>query len=206
MQSLGPKLPAILGLFALSTCSLPNAARAQDGLQVADAANVVLGPIVGIELGASPHSPRYYFAYRQGGSSVLLALDSAARVSHTATGSLTFRFYYVSEDCSGTPVVATGGECCATRLTPKIIPDGLGQLWMIDETHFITPTTGSRRPVGHSDDDLGDCETLIPVPTQGFEISLWGTLTFTPPLRIEANPFIFGDDFSSTNMEAWSNH
>jgi hypothetical protein len=58
--------------------------------------------------------------------------------------------------------------------------------------------------VGYS--DLDSCETMPPEQVLGLPVSLWGTLNFTPPLRIERNPFIFGDDFSSENLEAWSNY
>ncbi|MEO7794222.1 MAG: hypothetical protein ABIV06_05560 [Thermoanaerobaculia bacterium] len=197
---------SVLVLSALSTVVVPTLVRAQGGLQVADAANVVLGPVVGFQVGNNAHIPTYYFAYHQAGNTVLLSLESATRISHYANVALPFYFYYEIFDCLGTPVMATGGDCCVPRITPKIIPGGIGQLWAIDETHTINPTVASRRPVGYSDSTPFNCENFAPVATQGFEISQWGTLNFTPPLRIEGNPFIFGDDFSSQNMGAWSNY
>lgn len=178
---------------------------AQDGLLVVDSADEVLGPVVAIKIDAA-NTPVFVFAYDQGGQTALLSTRFPERVSEMSSGfSGPIYIFYSSVNCTGAPVMTTHGDCCAASLVPFVFPDGLGQLWVADTLQYIDPLVGSKREVGFSDTQ-GSCEPITPAATQGFAISLWGTLNFMPPVRIERNPFIFGDDFSSQNLGAWSNY
>ena len=205
MRSPYAKRSAVRALSALSICLLPTAARAQAVLQIVDGAGVVLGPVVGVDVVDDPEKARYYFVYDQGGKTVILAARSPDSIS-LYSGEESY-FYYTNSNCSGNPAAADYfGFCCSNPLHLRVIPDGLQQLWEVDTAQQVLPVAESRRRVGYSDSDTNTCESLQPEKILGAPISLWGTLIFTPPIRVERNPFLFGDDFSSANTEAWSNY
>jgi hypothetical protein len=159
---------------------------------------------VGVDTVGDLNNARYHFAYDQGGMTAILSARSPESISlYSGTEGY---FYYTTSDCSGNPAAADFLTfCCSNGLHLKVIPDGLQQLWEVIIGQQIFPVAGSRRLVGYSDSP-NDCETMQPEQVLGAPVSLWGTLNFTPPIRIERNPFIFGDDFSSANTGAWSNY
>ena len=192
-------------MTALICTSSISQSAAQDALQIQDDLGNVLGPVVSISMEGG-FTPSFMFAYDQGGNSALFQARYPGRISQRAgenAGGI--YFYYLTVNCTGTPAMTTFGDCCQTPFFPIVIPDGLGQLWVANQTQYISPLVGSRRAVGNSDSDPNNCEPIPPAATQGFALTLWGTLTFTPPLHVVRNPFIFGDDFSSGNPAAWSN-
>jgi hypothetical protein len=44
----------------------------------------------------------------------------------------------------------------------------------------------------------------IPDAVDAYPVVAWPFVDFNPPFRVELDPFLFGDDFSSADLEAWS--
>lgn len=187
---------AALLLFSSSSALWPQAP-----LQVVDANDSVLGPVIGLRTDGSSGVGGYFFMYDQGGESAMLVLETPNRIVGPRTN---IYLYYTSISCDNTPAVASLIDCCPPPLISTVIPD-LDQLWDIDLTSTLNPLVTARRPIGSSQSS-GACEILSPTNYLGHPVSAWGTLDFTAPLRLVRNPFIFGDDFSSGNLEAWSNY
>lgn len=197
--------PALLLLAMCGAVSL----RAEETLVVVDDAGTVLGPVVGAGCTSTWDCGwrQVTFVYRQGTEYVLLRTASESLVEDVSGLASTQYVYFLSADCSGTLFVVDPGDCCAGFPIPRIRLAG-DQLWAIDVTNeACSIVTASRRRLGSSGAD-SDCEA-IDVPgmvATGNCAAPWGTLAFTPPLRVALNPVIFADQFQTGDTSRWSNY
>ena len=169
-----------------------------EAFEVVDANDTVLGPVVGIrQMGAGETG--YFFAFDLGGQSALLLADNRLQIKSADLSEL--YVYYAAANCEGAPLVSD--VLSTTAMNLPVYP-AANDLWLVDNTTTISPLVAGKRHIG-STNPLVVCEPLTPQNKTGNPLSLFGTLTFTPPLRIVRTPFLFGDDFSSGTPEAWSN-
>lgn len=183
--------------------------RAEETLVVVDNAGTVLGPVIGAGCTSTWDCSwrQVIFVHRQGTEYVLLRTASDALVEDASGLSSTQYVYFQSTDCSETVGVVSPGDCCGGFPIPRIRLTG-DDLWAIDVTNqACSITTQSRRRLGSSG-ATSDCEA-VSVPgfvATGNCAAHWGTLAFTPPLRVVLNPVIFADQFQTGDLGRWSNY
>lgn len=183
--------------------------RAEETLVVVDNAGTVLGPVVGAGCTSTWDCGwrQVTFVYRQGTGYALLRTASDSMVEDVSGLSSTQYVYFQSTDCSDTLGVVSPGDCCGGFPIPRIRL-AADELWAIDVTTQVCQIeTQSRRRLGSSG-AASNCEA-VGVPgmiATGNCASPWGTLTFTPPLRVALNPAIFADQFQTGDLSRWSNY
>ncbi|MEO8275816.1 MAG: hypothetical protein ABI639_06320 [Thermoanaerobaculia bacterium] len=190
-----------LALIGSIAAVLSAEAIAQAPLQVVDSNGTLLGPVIGTRPDSSGNLYGYYFVYDQGGQSAVLVAENSGRLVGQRSQ---IYLYFTSINCDNAPAVATMIDCCAAPLLPIVIPN-LNELWRIDQTATVDPLVVARRPIGTTQSS-GACELLAPANYNGHPVTSFGTLNFVPPISVERNPFLFGDDFSSVSLDAWSNY
>jgi len=184
-------------------------ARAEETLVVVDNAGTVLGPVIGAGCTSTWDCGwrQVVFVVRQGTEYVLLRTASDSMVEDVSGLSSTQYVYFQSLDCSDTLGVVSPGDCCGGFPVPRIRLAG-DDLWEIDVTNqacSISPQ--SQRRLGTS----GAASACEPVSIPGFIATgncatPWGTLAFTPPLRVVINPVLFADQFQTGDLSRWSNY
>lgn len=183
--------------------------RAEETLVVVDNAETVLGPVVGAGCTTTWDCGwrQVTFIYRQGTEYVLLRTASDSLVEDVSGLASTQYVYFQSADCSGTLGVIDPGDCCGGFPVPRIRLAG-DQFWAIDVTSEACQiVTESRRRLGSSG-AASACEAVgVPgMVATGNCATPWGTLAFTPPLRVVLNPVIFADQFQTGDLGRWSNY
>jgi len=177
---------------------------------VVDGSGAVLGPVVTIPSnsdGLSVSSTRVVFSYRQGNDFTLLQTQGGTEVIPGALPTnysvYPARVFYADNSCGGQPV----GFVFPAGLAPQVIPLRIivgTEIWSVDETGIAEISAGSYRSAGSA---TAGC---TPIATDTYSLwpsdGLWGSFSFTPPLRVTLNPSIFWDQFQTGDATRWSNY
>ncbi len=186
------KVATALAALSLSSSSI----WAEDTLVVVDNNGVILGPVIS---GATGGSLQWTFVYRQAGQWTTLRTYGPAALTSDLPASAP-SLYFSASNCTGTPVMATPQDCCGSNVTPLTVLLG-STIYTIDTSAIVNLTVSSNRGTPN-----GGCSNFPPELVAGMAVSLWGTVTFTPPLSVILNPLLFNDGFGTGDPTRWSNY
>ena len=200
--------PILSAALLFSAIAASGALFAQSPLEVVDASGAYVGPVVTIVPTSSQSDFSRYllFLYDSGGEYALLSAVNPAGVN-SCLGGISATAYYESASCSGAPALVKlpGDGSLNCQFFPIVLPDGGGpSLWEVNRDQPVQLLVAGRKSLGNTFSNF--CEALTPEEQSGLAVTLWGSFDFEFPLEVRRNPFIFGDDFSSSSLEAWSNH
>lgn len=171
----------------------------EETLVVVDNNGAILGPVIS---GATGDSNNWTFVYKHAGTWTTLRTAGPSRVEAALTPLHQTLIYYAGSNCAGSPVLAILQQCCGQELVPVTVLAG-SEIYEIDTSATVDITVASYRDTFTAP---GGCTNFGPALVNGRATTLWGTISFAPPLAVVLNPVLFNDGFGSGDPTRWSNY